>query len=203
MAPPRTGLKALNLKHYILAALMAILAVAVVVTVFSVLLSPARIFFSVTNPRSHLLVGNGGANLTFTLAANNTSQRAAVWYNTILVDVLNSTVVTPASIWTKADLKKNATSLMAGWQTRGSVATVDATVSVSRGSMAMAFINGADVNSSAFTVTVTAVARFKVGIAKTQLYDINVMCTPVIFLLQNRSGISVAASGANVDCGPY
>ena len=73
-SPPTTGRR--NAKHYILAGLTATIAVVVVITVFFVVLNPARIYFSVTNA-SILQEEQGGVVLAFTLAANNTSQRAA------------------------------------------------------------------------------------------------------------------------------
>ena len=68
-SPPTTGRR--NAKHYILAGLTATLAAAVIVTIFFVVLSPARIYFSVTNA-SILQEEQGGVVLAFTLAANNT-----------------------------------------------------------------------------------------------------------------------------------
>lgn len=115
MASPPTCLKALNSKHYILAVLTATLAAAVVVTVFFVVLSPARIYFSVTNPSSRAWK-DGSVDLVLTLAANNTSQRAAAWYQTILVDVTNNTGPSSAAswIWTRAVIA-NTSAIMSGW----------------------------------------------------------------------------------------
>jgi hypothetical protein len=204
---PPTCLKALNSKHYILAVLMATLAAAVVVTVFFVVLSPARIYFSVTNPSSNVS-RDDSVDLVLTLAANNTSQRAAAWYKTILVDVTNDTgtSVSPASIWTRAVIT-NTSAIMSQWQPHGSVVTVDATVWVApEDPWTTPFIAArrrrADMHSSTnynFSVRVTAVARFKVGFARTRLYDIKVICSPVSFLpQQNRRRGSAAASAAHV-----
>jgi hypothetical protein len=89
MAAPAGGLEA---KHYILAALTATLVAAGVVTVTSVVLSPARISFSVTEARtnnSQLATRGGGQQLLLTLAADNPSWRAAVQYQSMFVDVSN------------------------------------------------------------------------------------------------------------------
>jgi hypothetical protein len=118
--PPTTGGR--KAKHYILAALTAILAAAVVVTVFFVVLSPARIYFSVTNAISHQ-EKDGGVVLAFTLAANNTSQRAAVKYQSLFVDVSNNT---DSAMWIPAKMNTEKSR----WHPHGSVATVDGTASL-------------------------------------------------------------------------
>ncbi|CAD6337955.1 unnamed protein product [Miscanthus lutarioriparius] len=188
-------LRALNPKHYILLALTATLAVAVVVTVFFIVMSPARIHFSVTNASSHRLqsyAGDGGVLLNLTLASNNTSRRAAVRYQSMFVDVSNNTG--PQWVyWIRANVTPT-TGVLAQWQPRASVATVTATVLVGAGST-KAFTG--NMTSHRFSVKVTAVARFKVGIARTRLYDIMVVCRPIDFFPRDScSRASAAASAA-------
>jgi len=95
-SPPATvGLVAVNAKHYTLAALLATLAVAAIVTAFFVLLCPARLTFSVAHTgnsyRSSRTAGGSSLELNLTLAADNPSRRAKVTYESMFVDVRNST----------------------------------------------------------------------------------------------------------------
>ncbi|CAD6337945.1 unnamed protein product [Miscanthus lutarioriparius] len=182
-------LRALNPKHYILLALTATLAVAVVVTVFFIVLSPARIHFSATNASSSY-AGDGGVLLNLTLASNNTSRRAAVRYQSMFVDVSNNTG--PHPYWIRANVTPT-TGVLAQWQPRASVATVTATVQVGAGST-KAFTG--NMTSHRFSVKVTAVARFKVGIARTRLYDIMVVCRPIDFFPRDSSSRASAAASA-------
>jgi hypothetical protein len=190
--PPTTGGR--KAKHYILAALTAILAAAVVVTVFFVVLSPARIYFSVTNAISHQ-EKDGGVVLAFTLAANNTSQRAAVKYQSLFVDVSNNT---DSAMWIPAKMNTEKSR----WHPHGSVATVDGTASLLGGPWATAFFGGDNMagGAASLVVLVTAAARFKVAGIRTRLYDITVRCGPVTFVRQSRAASSSAAPP--VDCSP-
>ncbi|TVU13495.1 hypothetical protein EJB05_40554, partial [Eragrostis curvula] len=165
-------MSALNAKHYIVAALTATLAVAVVVTVFFVVLSPARIKFSIAKTGSSHKPGDGNLVLTLTIAAVNPSGRAAVRYESMFVDVSNNTE--PPINWIRATV----TTGLPLRQPRASVATVDATVTLVRSPWMKAFTGNMRNN---LTVIVTTVARFKVGIAQTRLYDIKVTCGPVGF----------------------
>ncbi|KAL6606313.1 hypothetical protein ACP70R_041966 [Stipagrostis hirtigluma subsp. patula] len=190
MAPQPAGGR-LNAKHYILAALTATLVVAAVVTVVSVVLSPARVHFSVTDA-SNRRSGDGGVQLFLAVAANNTSRRAAVAYQSMFVDVSNSTAPGGELVnWVRA----NVTTEMPLRQPPRSVATIAATVSLVGGPWAEDFTGNM---TSSFKVTVTAVARFKVGIARTRLFDIKVACGPVSFF--SRAGGSSATAGRPVDC---
>jgi hypothetical protein len=70
---------------------MAVLAAAVVVTAFFIVLSPARILISVAGAGSHMTAGNRSVELALTLSVNNTNTRARVEYDSIYIDVGNST----------------------------------------------------------------------------------------------------------------
>ncbi|CAD6337956.1 unnamed protein product [Miscanthus lutarioriparius] len=161
MAPPSSSGQ-LETKHYNLAALAATLVAAAVVTVVSVMLSPARLSFSVTDARNDFT--SHPARLFLTLAAQNPSRRAAVQYWSIFVEVSNSTGLQWFT-WMKA----NVSAYLPLHQPRRSERKVNATVS-------MVGLAGEEFTgnrtSHSFSVTVTAVARFKVGVAWTRLYDI-------------------------------
>ncbi|KAL6606306.1 hypothetical protein ACP70R_041959 [Stipagrostis hirtigluma subsp. patula] len=190
------GAKASNAKHYIMAGLTATLAAAVVVTVVSVVLSPARVSFSVTDARS-VRSGNGGGGevqLILTLAATNPSRRAAVTYRSMFVDVSNSTVPGEWVNWIRASLPATDMPLR---QPCASVKTIDATVSLVGGPWAVDFTGNMTSN---FTVMVTALAQFKVGIAPTRLYDIKVACGPVSFFSRAGGSSAAAAGRPPVDC---
>ncbi|CAN6208956.1 unnamed protein product [Urochloa humidicola] len=100
MAPPAaaglTTAAAPSAKQYAVAALAAALAVAAVITVFFVVLCPAHLAFSVAHTGFHRPSGpTGSLQLTLTLAIDNPSRRAAVKYESMFVDVSNST----AAVW--------------------------------------------------------------------------------------------------------
>ncbi|XP_066370008.1 uncharacterized protein [Miscanthus floridulus] len=169
MAPPSSG--GLETKHFILAALAATLVAATVVTVVSVVLSPARLSFSVTDARNDFT--SDPARLFLTLAAHNPSRRAAVQYQSIFVDVSNS-----SGGWGLNWMRANVSAHLPLYQPRRSERKVNATVS-------MVGLAGEEFTgnrtSHSFSVTVTAVARFKVRVARTRLYDIKVYCGNVDF----------------------
>ncbi|KAJ1257693.1 hypothetical protein BS78_10G015600 [Paspalum vaginatum] len=200
MAPPpaAAGLMAPNAKRYTLAALLATLAVAVVVTVSFVVLCPARISFTVARAGSHR--SGGGATgsvlrLNLTLAARNPSGRATVAYKSMFVDVSNSTAAQRAN-WVSATV----TTAMPLEQPTDSVATVDAAVDLVDGVWMQDFTGNM---TSSFSVMVTAQARFKVGVAWTRLYDIKVACRPVSFFPHtsaNQPGTGGDAGHLPVSC---
>ncbi|KAL6861427.1 hypothetical protein ACP4OV_017127 [Aristida adscensionis] len=194
MAPPATGTKkGPNARHYILAALTATLAVAILVTAFFIALSPARVRFSVTDAGSHPSGDGGMLLLTLTLAANNTGRRAAVRYQSLFVDVSNSTGP-HWSNWVRAAVA----AAMPLRQPRASVAAVNATVALVEGPWADAFTG--NMTGGSFAVMVTAVARFTVGAARTRLYDIKVVCGPVSFFPAAAKRSGVAGAGLPVEC---
>nr|CAB3469284.1 unnamed protein product [Digitaria exilis] len=159
---------ALTAKHYTVAALMATLAMAVIVTVVFAVLCPARVTFSVARTSFHhedSTSTTGSLRLNLTLAIDNPSRRAAVAYESMFVDLSNSTAAVQGDNWIRATV----TTPMPLRQARASPATVDAAVDLVAGPWAVAFTG--DMTSS-FSVIVTAQVRFKVGVAWTRLYDI-------------------------------
>lgn len=173
MAPPAVNLSALNAKHYTVASLTATLAMAVVVTIFFVVLSPARINFSVAQAGSRHQPGDGSVVLTLTLAAHNPSRRVAVRYESMFVDVSNNS----RPPWINS-IRADVETRLPLRQPRGSVVTVKAAVLLVKSPWTAAFTGNM---TNKFAVIVNAVARFKVGIAQTRLYDIRVTCGPLSF----------------------
>jgi len=174
MAPPSSSGQ-LETKHYILAALAATLVAAAVVTVVSVVLSPARLSFSVTEARNDFT--SHPARLFLNLAAQNPSRRAAVQYWSIFVVVSNSS----GTYRIRADVSAQ----LPLYQRRRSETKVNATVSIVGLAEADAFTSNK--TNRKLSVMVAAVARFKVGVAWTRLYDIKVSCGNVDFFANNQS----------------
>ncbi|CAL5045408.1 unnamed protein product [Urochloa decumbens] len=160
MAAVAAGRRSPEAKHYILLALAATLTAAAVVTVVFVVLSPARVVFSVTSAASHPS-SDGGLVLDLTIAAANPSRRAAVRAN-----------VTAAAALPLLQPTRNVTE-------------INATVALVGGPWADGFTGKK--MSHGFGVLVTTMARFKVGASLTRLYDIKVFCGPVDFFAK-RSG---------------
>ncbi|KAJ1257718.1 hypothetical protein BS78_10G018000 [Paspalum vaginatum] len=178
-APPATsgGRRQLEAKHYILAALAATLISAAVVTMVSVVLSPARIGFAVTKASSSHASDtgdNGGVLLNLTIAAHNPSGRAAVKYESMFVDVSNNTGPEWEN-WLRANL---ATAMPLRLPPRN-VTEIQASVPLVGGPFTNDFTGNR--TSHSFSVLITTVARFKIGVAWTRLFDIKVSCRPVDF----------------------
>ncbi|CAL5045382.1 unnamed protein product [Urochloa decumbens] len=196
MAPPAAGLTlkaAPSTKQYTVAALAAALAVATVVTVFFVVLCPAHLAFSVAHTGFHRPSGptGGTLQLSLTLAIDNPSRRAAVVYESMFVDVSNST----AAVW-DSWVRATVAPPMPMRQPRRSAAAVAATVDLV-GPLAVEFTG--NMTSSSFAVMVTAQARFKVGVAWTRLYDIKVSCAPVSFFPAAKATRRTGSSGGGGD----
>ncbi|CAL5050514.1 unnamed protein product [Urochloa decumbens] len=192
MAPPAAGLTlkaAPSTKQYTVAALAAALAVATVVTVFFVVLCPAHLAFSVAHTGFDRPSGptGGTLQLSLTLAIDNPSQRAAVVYKSMFVDVSKST----AAVW-DSWVRATVAPPMPMRQPRRRAVAVAATVDLV-GPLAGEFTG--NMTSSSFAVIVTAQARFKVGVAWTRLYDIKVSCAPVSFFPVAKASRHTAAAG--------
>ncbi|TKW19347.1 hypothetical protein SEVIR_4G014800v4 [Setaria viridis] len=177
MSPPAPG-GGIEAKHYILAALAVTLIAAAVVTVVFVVLSPARIVFSITEARHEQLPGNK-VQLNLTIAAKNPSRRATVWYRSMYVDVSNNT----GPLWTHW-LRANVTTPVPLDQPTRNETKINATVALVAGAPEDFTGNG---TSHGFRVMITTVARFKVGVSWTRLYDIKVACGPLDFFANQSS----------------
>ncbi|CAN6215343.1 unnamed protein product [Urochloa humidicola] len=178
----------LEAKHYILLALAATLAAAAVVTVVFVVLSPARVGFTVTRAASHRS-GDGGLVLSLTIAAANPSRRAAVRYQSMFVDVSNNTGP-KWTYWVKANV--TAPGGMPLLKPTRNVTRIHATVELVGGPWAEDFTGNR--NSHGFGVMVTTMARFKVGVSLTRLYDIKVSCGPVDFFAKHSGTANCTAA---------
>lgn len=167
---PPGGIEA---KHYILAVLAVTLVAAVVVTVVFVVLSPARISFRVTEARHQISPGGDAVQLFLTINASNPSRRASVKYSSMYVDVSNNT----GPQWTHWVRAKVTTPVPLNQTTR-SWTKIEATADLYGGSWVEDFTRN---KNGGFRVLITTVARFKVGVSWTRLYDIKVSCGPLDF----------------------
>ncbi|CAL5050522.1 unnamed protein product [Urochloa decumbens] len=201
------GQTAVKAKRFVLGALTATLAVAAVVTVSFVILRPARVHLSVT--RAQIInkskqVTAGVVELALTLAGNNTSKRAEIVYESMFLDVTNSS--TGAGELGSSFISANLTTAMPVRQRRGEVAGFSATLLLVPGVWTDASGNWTTRNR--FAVVVTAMARFKVGVARTRLFDIKLACRPVSFVPAANGDAAKLNGGAqdgrlpvdNVDC---
>ena len=116
--------------------------------------------------------------LFLTLAANNTSKRAAVRYESMFVDLTNSTAI-QAQVESMSFVRANLTTNMPLSQRRESVANFSATLVLLPG---LWTDSSGNLTTNRFAVIVTAMARFKVGIAWTRLFDIKLVCQPLSFI---------------------
>ncbi|CAN6166357.1 unnamed protein product [Urochloa humidicola] len=190
MAPPAATLTAAapSAKQYTVAPLAATLTVAIVITIFFVVLCPAHLTFSIPHTGFHSPSGpTGSLRLTLTLAIDNPSHRASVVYTSMFVDVSNST----AAVW-DSWVRATVAPQMPLRQPRRRPAAVAATVDLV-GPLAVEFTG--NMTSSSFAVMVTAQARFKVGVAWTRLYDIKVSCAPVSFFFPAAKAARHVGSG--------
>jgi hypothetical protein len=84
--------KSWNINHYIFAGLCATLIVTAVITVTSVVLSPAPIIFSVTRATSKTLPNY--TSLMVTIAVYNPSRRCQARYQSVSISLFNSSTKT-------------------------------------------------------------------------------------------------------------
>ncbi|KAG2629473.1 uncharacterized protein LOC120699536 [Panicum virgatum] len=167
--------KAWNIQNYILAALGGTLAATAIVITVSAIFEPARISFSVTHASRTTLGDSSGVWLNLTVSANNRGhQRTKVQYESIFIDLVNSTKPT-ARDRVHADV--NATAWANKTLPSPSLLSVDASALLIDENTREGFA-GDQVN---LTVVVMAQVHFKVGVARTRLYGIKVFCGGVHF----------------------
>lgn len=160
MAAPPVG----NADRCILAVLAAIVAITAVATIVSVVLRPAHIHFSIIEVGNASYYEDLGLRLVVTLAVNNTSQRAAVRYRSMHIILHNSTgdgswPTSPEGM--PLDQRRNSTAYVVERLWFDPDWSDD-------------FFAGN--TTSCFTMMVSAAAQFKMGIAWTRRYAINVTC---------------------------
>ncbi|RCV33069.1 hypothetical protein SETIT_7G053500v2 [Setaria italica] len=191
-----------NSRCYTLSALAAILAVSAAVSVILVEMSPAPILLSITNTtqKSHSTF----AELTFTLAAINSSPRARVLYRSIYVVVCSNNNTTNTSSSGAPDAGRPCIGIdMAPvplHQNPSSTERIHAAAKlegadspwVSLGIMPS--LNDFGGNFNDVSVNVSALARFKrPGIPWTSLYNINASCNHIRFISQANHSSAVVA----------
>ncbi|KAI4976224.1 hypothetical protein ZWY2020_049835 [Hordeum vulgare] len=194
-------------KHYILAAIGVTLAVSAVAVVTSVILSPARIVFSVTATSTNQVQGAPVLILNFTVDAANPSGRAGVEYSSLTARLRVYSARHRAAAWVQTVVHQ----AMPLFQPSASSSSFRASaffdqrflVSSSGG------IDGEDPSirknvsggikgdraqrAPPMAVLVRAQVRFKVGLAYSRPYDVEVSCQPVDFF-------TAAAAGTRIGC---
>ncbi|KAI4998499.1 hypothetical protein ZWY2020_053841 [Hordeum vulgare] len=173
-------------RQYILAATAMTLAVSAVAVVTTVVLSPARITFSVTDASSSPVEGSLVA-LNFTLEAANPSRRAGVEYSSVTARLQ---LYSP-SHGTAASLKTDVHQAMPLHQPPAIPRSLRASVLFDREAF------GSNRSTPPMTVLVVAQVRFKVGLAYSRHYEIRVSCQPVDFFAATATATVAATS---VDC---
>ncbi|EMS68716.1 hypothetical protein TRIUR3_18256 [Triticum urartu] len=156
-------------KHYILTAIAVTLAVSAVAVVTSVILSPARLVFSVTATSTNQLQGAPVLILNFTMDAANPSRRAGVEYGSLTarLRVDNASHGADASVQTVVHPAMPLLQPPASWRLEQLPCL---------GLLRPALL-----------------VRFKVGLAYSRPYDVEVSCQPVDFF-------TAAAAGTKVGC---
>ncbi|KQK19629.1 hypothetical protein BRADI_1g49440v3 [Brachypodium distachyon] len=175
------------IKNYILAALGGTLAATAIVTVVSIVLSPAHITFDITKSSSSFTNNGTTQSLNLTITATNLSRRrAAVRYQSVFVDLKNSSSASGKdAIHAQLDDAKPD----AGTYFRAGSLPVDfkASAVLVVGDLAQAFAGNRE-SRGGFTVVVMAQVRFRVvGKLRTRLYDIRVSCKNVLFPVDGGS----------------
>jgi hypothetical protein len=168
-------------KQYILAAIAVILTVSTVAIVTSVVLSPAPIDFSVT-ATSNSKVQGAALILNFTLNATNPSRRAGVEYCSVTarLQLYSATHGTAASLQTEVH---HAMPLLQPPASSRSFRV--------SGFFAQECFGGR--RAPPMSVLVVAQVRFKVGLAYSRPYDVEVSCQPVDFF-------TAAAAATRIRC---
>ncbi|KAM3206670.1 hypothetical protein ACQJBY_062040 [Aegilops geniculata] len=169
-------------RQYILAATVVTLAVSAVAVVTTVVLSPARIAFSVTGASSSQGVeGASLVALNFTLEAANPSRRAGVEYSSVTARLQLYSASHAAAAWLKTDVHQ----AMPLQQPPASSRSLRASVLFDCKEL------GCCGRAPPMTVLVLAQVRFKVGLAYSRQYDVQVSCQPVDFFAATAAATRV------------
>lgn len=182
------GKSSWKISHYILAGLCATLVVTAVVTITSIVLSPAQVTFTVTHASRKNL--NSVINLMVTIAVYNPSRRCQARYQGVFIDLKNSS--TKAGRFSIRANVPNTTFPMD--YVRGPHQTlINSTVGLVAAENLQDYIHR--MNTTGLTVELTAQVRFKIGVTPTRLYDMKLLCPGVLFTDDNSS-----TSHANFSC---
>ncbi|KAF7106071.1 hypothetical protein CFC21_106835 [Triticum aestivum] len=177
-------------RNYILAALGGTLVVTAIIIIVSVVLGPAHISFyivhaSSTDPRAS---NDGTQYLNLTIAAANGSRkRAAVRYQSVFVDLKNSTSVTRRNT-IHAPVYATTPPMNHYLPPGAEPASIKASALLLTRGENQDFI-GRRVNVSGFNVVVTALVRFRIHGVPTRAYDIKVSCNHVFFPVEGPSSL--------------
>lgn len=191
-------------KQYILAATAVTLTVSAVAIVASVVLSPARIVFAVTDVAStHPQVQAGAAAaapvsliLNFTLDAVNPSRRAGVEYSSLTARLRLYSARRGMVGWLQAEVDQ-AMPLLQPPASSSSfrVSALYEESFVARNSRAGGLGGGIRASQlPPMSVLVVAQVRFRVGLAYSRPYDVQVSCQPVDF------STAAGAAARRIDC---
>ncbi|KQK19621.1 hypothetical protein BRADI_1g49360v3 [Brachypodium distachyon] len=177
-------------KRYIQAVVAATLAVSAVAIVTSVVLSPARVLFSVTvaGASAAVPVPSGGLVLNFTLDAANPSRRAGVEYGSLTARLRLHSASHRAAGWAQTEVRQPMPLLQPPACSR----SFPASAFFDRAFVALNFGGGRGpagprpaaeavvVRAPPMSVLVAAQVRFKVGLAYSRPYDVEVIYSPSI-----------------------
>uniref|UniRef100_A0ACD5Y0A8 Uncharacterized protein n=1 Tax=Avena sativa TaxID=4498 RepID=A0ACD5Y0A8_AVESA len=169
-------------KQYILAAIAVTVTVSTVAIVTSVVLSPARVDFSVT-AASAAKVQGPMLVLNFTLHAANPSRRAGVEYRSVMARLKLYSPSHATAAWVQTEVHHAMPLLQPPASSRS--------LRVSAFFEIAGF--GAARRAPPMTVVVLAQVRFKVGLAYSRPYGVEVSCQPVDFF-------STAAAATRTRC---
>lgn len=179
-------------KHYILAAMAVTLTVSAVAVVTSVILSPTRIVFSVTATSTNQVQGAPVLILNFTVDATNPSRRAGVEYSSLTARLRVYSASHEADGWVQTVVHQ----AMPLFQPSASSSSFRASAFFDQ-----VFVvgkiggikGGRAQRAPPMSVLVRAQVRFKVGLAYSRPYDVEVSCQPVDFF-------TAAAAGTRIGC---
>ncbi|KAF0902413.1 hypothetical protein E2562_016248 [Oryza meyeriana var. granulata] len=187
MAPPTSGSATAaaagglegRKRYVVLAALMGTLAMIAIVSSVSVVLSPAHIFFYITNTTVEITsTRNNIMNVTF--VANNTSHHAEVHYHSINIEM-----------WFGSNDRARLDNFRGSWG--GWQKPREALVNWASGPMTDYYSrrNGMEVNgydSDGYPmVVIKTLVQFRYGHSRTRLYSIAVSCPSVPYGVDRNS----------------
>uniref|UniRef100_A0A453MK99 Late embryogenesis abundant protein LEA-2 subgroup domain-containing protein n=2 Tax=Aegilops tauschii TaxID=37682 RepID=A0A453MK99_AEGTS len=187
------------LKHkiLILTGMALILAASTVIIVTCIILSPAHIHFSITaaNSTDSTMDGENGLSFNFTLAVDNPSRRAGVDYREVIVSLQ-----LPSKRLKNNSVPATVNGSMPLYQPRHSHISMAVAAFVEKDLLDL-YLKKFYRGHPTLTIMVTALVRFKVGVAYSRLYDITVYCPPVVFFDVFQDGnFSYHFAKGNANC---
>ena len=177
MATTRSLRRRWRAKQYISAAMLGTLFAVALVAATSISLAPARMSFSVVKAeigtyKKPLTGPVTNTHLNFDLVANNTSQRTAVWYDSMSAEIWYGPTATATSS-IRTSVHKQA-GLPAGWQPPGIVLRINVSADYGYAPEGNA--------TDHCQVVVESKVRFRFGLATTRPFTIKFSCLNVNFV---------------------